>query len=94
MNDKDNTKIYGKGMFYSFYLNPRFNFGRVGLNTKLYLPFFNYPKLVSNNEDFNKEQTFGLSGIPGFGISIGLQFSILKDKSKTKEETKKKEEPK
>lgn len=84
VGDVKNTKIWSNGIYYSFYVNPRVYFGRFGLNAKLYLPFFNYPNLESNNPDFTKDQSYKLSGIPGWGLNLGLQFRFLDEKQPAK----------
>jgi len=94
INDKEQTKITGSGSFFSLYVNPRVYIGRFGFNAKLYLPFYSYPKLVTNNEELNKQQSFKLSGIPGFGFNIGIHFRFMSEKDAAKNEEKKKDEEK
>lgn len=88
IGDKEGTKLWDNGLSYSFYLNPRLYIGRFGFNGKLSLPFYNYSSLDSNNEQFNKDQSYKLSGLPGWSFSLGIQFRFLKEK-KSEEETKK-----
>ncbi|MBA3665707.1 MAG: hypothetical protein H0W61_16100 [Bacteroidetes bacterium] len=77
-NDSQNTQLKGSGLYYSFYMNPRLYIGRFGFNMKLGLPFVNYPKLKTNDSDFNKSYSaFNLKATPGFGLSFGIQFRFL-----------------
>lgn len=89
VGDKDGTKLWDNGLTYSFYVNPRLYIGRFGFNGKLALPFYSYPSLDSNNDQFNKDQSYKLSGLPGWSFSLGIQFRFLNDKKK--EEDSKKE---
>lgn len=84
-NDTKNTQLSGSGIYYSFYIEPRLYIGRFGFNMKLYLPFFNYPKLTTNDPDFNKTfSSFKLQGSPGFGLSFGIQYRFLDAKDDSK----------
>jgi hypothetical protein len=78
--DSVRTIIWGKGMAYNFYVNPRFYFGALGINFKIYAPFFLYPKLASSNPNFTKDQSYKFSGIPAWGFNLGLQFNIFEMK--------------
>ncbi len=78
--DSVRTIIWGKGMAYTFYVNPRIYFGVVGLNMKIYAPFFYYPKLNSSNPEFTKDQSYKFSGVPSWGINLGIQFNIFEMK--------------
>jgi hypothetical protein len=82
-NDKVNTILTGKGgMFAAFYANPRIYFGPVGINFRLYTPMFSYKKIESNNVDFNKYNKLNqFKGSSAFGISAGIQYRFMKDKS-------------
>lgn len=82
-NDKVNTILTGKsGMYAAFYANPRIYFGPVGINFRLYTPMYSYKKISSNNEDFNKYNKINkLSGSAAWGISFGIQYRFMKEKS-------------
>jgi hypothetical protein len=81
-NDKDKTVVTSSGAFYSFFVSPRFYFGRFGINLKFYTPFYNYPELKSSNPEFTKEQSYRLKGIPGFGMDFGIQLRLLDERKK------------
>jgi hypothetical protein len=77
-NDSKNTQLKGNGLYYSFYADPRLYIGRFGFNMKLSLPFISYPKLTTNDADFNKNyDAIKLKGTPGFGWSFGIQFRFM-----------------
>jgi hypothetical protein len=87
IKDKENTHIQSSGLYYSLYINPRLYIGPFGFNMKLGTPFFLYPKLKSDNENFTKDNDFKLTGSPGFAFSAGIQFRFIENKTKN-EETK------
>lgn len=82
-NDKVNTILTGRsGMYAAFYANPRIYFGPVGINFRLYTPMYSYKKITSNNDDFNKYNKINkLTGSAAWGISIGIQYRFMKEKS-------------
>ncbi|MCE3227840.1 MAG: hypothetical protein K0S32_2391 [Bacteroidetes bacterium] len=87
LKDKESTSIWSSGLYYSLYVNPRLYIGPFGFNMKLGMPFFLYPKLKSDNENFTKDHDYKLKGSPGFVFSAGIQFRFIENKDK-KEETK------
>ena len=75
--------ITGKGFYGSVYINPRFYIKRFGFNVKLYAPFVNYKNLTTNNPELNNYYTITKwKGVPGWGLSAGIQFRFLKIVSK------------
>lgn len=80
-NDKVNTILTGKGMYASFYVNPRIYFGPVGINFRLFTPMFSYKNLTTNNADFNKTNTLNqFKGAAAWGVSFGIQYRFMKER--------------
>lgn len=87
-NDSANLVVKGKGLYMSWYLNPRIYFGNFGINFRLFSPYFSYKNLTTNNADFNKNFTYNrLKGAAAWGISFGIQYRFLSKKD-DKEEKK------
>ncbi|MBK6521458.1 MAG: hypothetical protein KBG47_03160 [Bacteroidia bacterium] len=83
-NDKVNTVLTGKGMYASFYVNPRIYFGPVGINFRLFTPMFSYKNVTTNNADFNKNNTIHqLKGAAAWGVSFGIQYRFMKESGGT-----------
>ncbi len=88
-NDSANLIVKGKGMYMSWYLNPRIYFGNFGINFRLFSPYFSYKNLSTNNEEFNKNFTYNrLKGSAAWGFSFGIQYKFL---GKKENEEKKKD---
>lgn len=83
--DKDNTILSGKGMYFSAYLNPRIYFGAFGINFKLSTPYMKYSNVTTNNENFNKNNSYNyLKLAAAWGLSFGIQYRFIKNKAETK----------
>lgn len=83
--DKDNTILSGKGMYFSAYLNPRIYFGAFGINFKLSTPYMKYSNVTTNNENFNKNNTYNyLKLASAWGLGFGIQYRFIKDKNAAK----------
>lgn len=79
-NDKVNTILTGKGMYASFYVNPRIYFGPVGINFRLFTPMFSYKNVTTNNADFNKNNKINqFKGAAAWGLSFGIQYRFMKE---------------
>ncbi|MDZ4663846.1 MAG: hypothetical protein SGJ15_03115 [Bacteroidota bacterium] len=79
-NDKVNTVLTGKGIYASFYVNPRIYFGPVGINFRLFTPMFSYKNVTTNNADFNKSNKINqLKGAAAWGVSFGIQYRFMKE---------------
>lgn len=88
-NDSLNTYVKGTGFCFSGYLNPRIYFGNFGIQFKLSTPFARYGNVTTNNESFNKNNSYNwIKFSAAWGIGFGIQYRFLKDKSSVKEDTK------
>lgn len=80
--DKDNTILTAKGMSMSAYINPRIYFGSFGINFKLSTPFLKYNNVTTNNDVFNKDNTYNsLKFSKAWNLSFGIQYRFIKNKS-------------
>lgn len=77
-NDVTNTQVYGSGTYADLHINPRFYFGRFGLNINLSFPALHY-NITTNNSTFNQYILADWKGT-GFGFSFGAQYRFLSAK--------------
>lgn len=83
--DKDNTTLTGTGMYMSAYLNPRIYFGSFGINFKLSTPYMKYSNVTTNNDNFNKDNTYNyLKLSKAWSLSFGIQYRFIKNKEEVK----------
>ncbi|MCB0410730.1 MAG: hypothetical protein KDD29_10960, partial [Flavobacteriales bacterium] len=88
-NDSLDTYVKGTGFCFSGYLNPRIYFGNFGIQFKLSTPFARYGNVMTNNDNFNKNNSYNwIKFSAAWGIGFGIQYRFLKDKSSVKEDTK------
>jgi len=86
--DKENTILTGNGLYMSAYLNPRIYFGAFGINFKLSTPFMKYSNVITNNTDFNKNNTYNyLKLSKAWSLSFGIQYRFVKNKAEEKPKT-------
>lgn len=79
--DQDNTVLTGQGIYMSAYINPRIYFGRFGINFRLSTPFMRYGNVSTNNNDFNKNNTYNyLKLSAAWGVGFGIQYRFFSEK--------------
>ncbi len=75
-HDTKGTEIYGDGSWFNIRINPRYYFGRFGINMILNFPFISYPKLVSSDATFNANYDYSWKA-SGWGLNFGIQYRFL-----------------
>jgi hypothetical protein len=81
-NNINDDRFYANGLYFDFHVTPRVWIKRFGFEFDIAVPFANYTKLTSNNQNYNENYSTKFRYL-GYSVGLGIQYRFLKKKEQS-----------